>query len=262
MKKILSALLCVVMILTFVGCNSDKTCLDCDKSISNDYLFCPYCGNKQTDDNTSENASSGFKYTIYSDGKRCGIEGIGVCTDNEIIIPDKIEGCIVVTIGERAFENCTNVTSIKIPETVTSIGASAFYGCSNLKYLDLPVGITKIGNRAFQQCSSLEKIIIPDNVTSLGMCMFSGDTNLKEIQIPKQLTSIGLWAFDGCGNLEKLIIPKTVTSMDVAFLGCNKLSIYCEIEEQPEGWEYNWSCCWSHNNGTNSCTVVWGYTGD
>ena len=262
MKKMLFALLCVVILFIFVGCNTNKKCLDCDKSISNDFLFCPYCGNEQTDNNTSENVSSGFKYTIYSDGKSCGIEGIGVCTDTEIIIPNKIEGCTVVTIGERAFENCTNVTSIKIPETVTSIGASAFYGCSSLKELYLPAGITKIGDRAFQKCSSLEKLEIPDGVTSLGMCMFSGDSNLKEIQLPKQLTNIGLWAFDGCVNLEKLIIPKAVISMDVAFLGCNNLSIFCEIAEQPQGWERDWSCCWSHSNGTDNCTVVWGYKGN
>ena len=93
-------------------------------------------------------------------------------------IPATIDGKTVTSIGVFAFENCSILTSITIPEGVTSIGERAFGGCSNLTSVTIPGSVTSIGNGAFSSCQSLTSITIPDSVTSIGSWAFDGCTNL------------------------------------------------------------------------------------
>ena len=80
----------------------------------------------------------------------------------------------VNNIGERAFKECTSVTSVEIPSSVTSIGSSAFYKCSSLTSIEIPDSVTYISGYTFYSCKSLKSITIPDSVTSIGNSAFLG----------------------------------------------------------------------------------------
>jgi len=96
------------------------------------------------------------------------------------------------------FSDCTSLTEITIPDSVTSIGSGAFSGCTSLTEITIPAGVTSIGGGMFSGCTSLTKITIPDSVTSIGSGAFSR-TGLTEITIPANVKSIGDYAFD-CGG--------------------------------------------------------------
>lgn len=100
------------------------------------------------------------------------------------------------------FYCCSGLTSITIPNSVTSIGNSAFYGCSRLKSITIPDRVTNIGNSVFSSCSSLASITIPNSVTSIGLLAFSFCSSLTSISIPKNVTEIGNHAFYNCKNLQ------------------------------------------------------------
>ena len=95
-----------------------------------------------------------------------------------ITIPDS-----VTSIGDSAFSDCYSLTSITIPDSVTSIGDSAFFSCSNLTSIIIPDSVTSIRNDAFYRCYSLTSVTIPDSVTSIGRYAFSSCDSLTSITI-------------------------------------------------------------------------------
>ena len=133
----------------------------------------------------------------------------------------------VTSIGNSAFQDCTSLTEITIPKGVTSIGGSAFDGCSSLNSITIPEGVTSIGESTFSSCSSLTEITLPSTLTSIGSSAFSGCSNLTSVPLPSTLTSIGYWAFYGCSSLTSISIPKGVTSIgEGAFQGCSSLEAF------------------------------------
>ena len=130
----------------------------------------------------------------------------------------------VTSIGRYAFQWCSSLTSITIPKSVTSIGWSAFQGCSSLKSITIPEGVTSIGEHAFGGCSSLRSITIPEGVTSIEDGVFYECSSLMSITIPEGVTIIGDEAFQWCSSLTSITIPKGVTSIGwKAFQGCSSL---------------------------------------
>lgn len=109
----------------------------------------------------------------------------------------------VAQIGTYAFaynseKNGTNkLTSITIPDSVTSIGINAFY-CSGLTSIIIPNSVTSIGSQAFYYCSGLTSVTIGNGVTSIGGGAFMGCSGLTSITIPDSITSIGGDAFSIC----------------------------------------------------------------
>ena len=137
-----------------------------------------------------------------------------------INIPDS-----VTSIGDSAFRWCKTLTSINIQDSVTSIGNSAFYGCRSLSSINIPDSVTSIGNSTFLLCGSLTSINIPGSVTSIGNRAFYGCCSLTCINIPDSVTSIGNIAFIGCKSLTSINIPNSVTSIGRrAFHGCESLT--------------------------------------
>ena len=191
-----------------------------------------------------------FHHTAWYDGHPDGLLYAGKvaytykgeCPENVLIQ----EGTLGV--AGSAFENCTNLKTINIPDSVCVIGDSAFYGCTGLSTINIPDGVTVIDAHVFSGCTSLETINIPDKVTTIGYGAFYNCTNLKTINIPDEvvtiqpdafyccraltgelilpnkLTDIGYSAFNYCSGFTSVTIPDGVTKIGVyAFSGCTGL---------------------------------------
>ena len=141
----------------------------------------------------------------------------------EVVIPGEINGKKVTTIGDRAFGECTSLTSVTIPEGVTSIGDDAFELCVNLTSISLPKSLTSIGSWGFS-ATGLTSITIPENVRSIGCDAFFSCSKLKKVVLLEGITRISSRTFAMCSNLTDITIPDSVTSIDEgAFCGCDKL---------------------------------------
>ena len=164
-----------------------------------------------------------FRYGVLSDGT---VEIINYPTNATVAdIPASINGRRVTSIGEGAFECCTSLTSIAIPDSVTSIGGYAFEWCTSLTSIAIPDSVTSIGNCAFEWCKSLTSITIPDSVTEIYDHTFTSCESLTNITIPDSVTSIGNMAFERCKSLTSITIPDSVTKIGIgAFSDCTSLT--------------------------------------
>ncbi|MEG2151118.1 MAG: leucine-rich repeat domain-containing protein, partial [Bacteroidaceae bacterium] len=136
------------------------------------------------------------------------------------------------TIGNSAFNGCSGLTSITIPNSVTTIGNWAFFDCSGLTAITIGNSVTTIGNSAFNGCSRLMAITIPNSVTTIGDWAFSGCTGLTSITIPNSVTTIGNNAFDTCSGLTSITIPNSVTTIGEGVfshcIGLQEIKVYIE----------------------------------
>ncbi len=164
-----------------------------------------------------------FEYSVFDDGT---VEITGYTGSAEIVnIPEKIDGGSVTYIGNYAFNNCTSLTSVKIPNSVTSIGNGAFNNCTSLTSVKIPNSVTSIGNDAFSGCTSLTSIKIPNSVTWITGSAFYNCTSLTSITIPDSVTEIDDGAFQGCTSLTSVKIPNNVMYIgNLAFADCKSLT--------------------------------------
>jgi hypothetical protein len=131
----------------------------------------------------------------------------------------------VTSIGNRAFENCRELNSITIVGNLNSIGGGAFCGCSSLTSISLPSSVLSIGEYAFAGCSNLTNISIPNNVTSIGEYTFYNCSGLQSITLSDKLASVEMGTFSNCTSLISVSIPDKVSSIaDNAFNGCSNLT--------------------------------------
>jgi len=131
----------------------------------------------------------------------------------------------VTSIGNNAFEGCSGLTSVTIPNSVTSIGGDAFNECFGLTSVTIGNSVTSIGDQAFSRCSVLTSITIGNSVTSIGYGAFEGCSGLTSVTIPNSVTSLGNRAFNGCSSLTSVTIGSGVTSIGyAAFTGCSGLT--------------------------------------
>lgn len=143
--------------------------------------------------------------------------------DAVVNIPSEINGTPVTTIGNAAFRD-SSVTSVTIPDSVTSIDDNAFGFCSQLTNISIPNSVTYIGFSAFAHCTSLKSITLPSSLSSISEALFSGCSQLTTIHIPDSVPSIQSHAFYHCRNLETIRIPVSVTLIETdAFAGCPSL---------------------------------------
>lgn len=146
----------------------------------------------------------------------------------ELTIPSTIGGYPVTVIGEDSFSCLHNVTSITIPDTVTTISDQAF-SHSNFKYISIPDSVTTIGNEAFIKCSALTGLILPENLISIGSFAFGYCNNLTNIAIPENLTTIGLNAFKECYRLANIDVDEnnaSFCSVDGVLFNKDKTTLY------------------------------------
>ena len=176
----------------------------------------------------------GLAYKINDDGTAYAVAGIGTATDTDIVIPSTYNGLPVTYIGSYAFESCSGLTEITIPDSVTGIGECAFYYCSGLTEITIPNSVTGIGDGAFYYCSGLESITVEAGNSvyhSSGNCLIETGsktliTGCKNSEIPTDgsVTYIGSYAFESCSGLTEITIPDSVTGIgDGAFFECSGL---------------------------------------
>ena len=181
--------------------------------------------------------------TIHDSVTSIGYEAFEGCTsltDTYVNITDlaahsksnpmyKIGGSI------HLFVDGKEITELVIPDSITSIGDYAFDGCSNLTSITIPDSVTSIGDEAFSWCSSLTSVTIPDSVTSIRKKAFINCTSLTSVTIGNGVTSIGVYAFHNCSSLTSVTIGYSVTSIgDEAFYMCPSLKeVYCKPTTPP-----------------------------
>ena len=118
----------------------------------------------------------------------------------------------VTTISRYAFSDCCSLESIDIPNSVKEIGEAAFHGCTSLKTIDIPNSVTIIGKGAFSGCTSLKNVNIPNSVTEING-IFNTCISIESVDIPDSVMKIGGWTFHGCSSLRKICIPNSVTEI-------------------------------------------------
>lgn len=141
-------------------------------------------------------------------------------TAADVTIPSRYKGKPVTAINNAAFPNSA-VTSVTIPDSVTSIHDVSFFNCSQLTNISIPNSVTYIGYSAFNSCTSLKSITLPSSLSSISRALFSDCSQLTTIHIPVSVTSIGSYAFDGCPSLMTVTYPGSKTQWDDITKGSN-----------------------------------------
>lgn len=219
-------------------------------------------------------SSVGLSYIKTDDGECYIVNGIGTCTDTDIVIPSMKDGLPVKYIDDQAFRYNADLTSITIPNSIIGIGYQAFLGCSGLTSIIIPDSVVNIGIQAFSHCSGLTYIKISNSVIDINRSTFALCTSLENLIIPDSVTFIDEYAFDSCSGLTNIIIGNEVRHISYSvFSGCenfkniyykgtpmdwDKISIdnsnevllnatrYYYSEEEPTDITYNY---WHYNTG-------------
>lgn len=146
-------------------------------------------------------------------------------TNGAIVVPAALAGTPVGAIGSSAFSRCTSLTSITLPDSVTTIGLSAFNGCTALTNAVLGHGLTSLGDYAFYGCANLPSVVLPDGVTFIPRYSFAACSALTNAVLGPNVTNIGYFAFQYCSALSTISLPASLESIgEYAFDGCSSLA--------------------------------------
>ena len=221
-----------------------------------------------------KSAWSSYAGSIYTNGQNCPnttiieyttSDGNTITSSKLPIISNTYEngvGKLIVSgnlckIPTWAFSGCTSLTSVTIPDSVTTIGYQAFYGCSSLTSVTIPDSVTTIGEMTFYHCNSLSSVTIPDSVTTIEHSVFSGCTSLTSVTIPDSVTTIGENAFQDCDSLTSVTIPDSVTTIGrQAFSGCSSLTSVTIPDSVTEIENYTFYNCTSLTSVTIGDSVT------
>lgn len=170
---------------------------------------------------------SNVQYTVTSIGDHAFED----CADLEsVVLPESI-----TVLGESAFQE-SGLQTVELPTTINTIGRSAFYHCNNLKTIVIPEGVTELGPDVFRGCSSLVSVVFSENcgIEGISLWAFQNCNNLRSINLPKSLIEINKEAFSGCISLKKITLPGSLLIIgEDAFSGCialDSLIIPAEVE--------------------------------
>ena len=171
------------------------------------------------------------------------------------------EGCILESIGERAFAYCSVLKDIRLPDSITTIGVEAFLSCDQLGRFNISDNVESIGLNAFRDSRLTEVTVGEGNefYASIDGSLYTKDTHtlikhktsveVESVIIPSHVTTILSYAFDLCDTYTSVTIPNDVTTIEVyAFNRGLPFTIYCESASKPNGWASNWNI---------GCPVVW-----
>lgn len=166
-------------------------------------------------------------FTITKDNRsEVGFTGV---ENEDLVIPEKFQGSdgkyyVPVAIGELAFNQCKQLRSVVVPDTVTDIGAYAFCVCPALESVDLGDGVVTIGREAFDVAPKLVSIDIPDSCRTIEDMAFA-NSGLTAVSVPDTVTRIGTSLFYGCSSLKSAVLPGHIAAIpNSTFYGCTSLT--------------------------------------
>ena len=171
-------------------------------------------------DNNTYSGSVSIPETVTNNGTEYSVTTIGeYAFQGSAVTSVSMPECIT-SIEYDAFSECQNLESVTLPESLTTLGYSAFANCKLLKTIKIPSGVTAIPDQCFDGCSSLESVTIPEGVTAIGDYAF-GSCNLNALTLPESLDKIGGYAFTGNKSLKSVNIPAKVKTIETqAFNSC------------------------------------------
>ena len=139
--------------------------------------------------------------------------------EGTLVLPDTAK-----VIAKGAFQGCSGLVSIDVPNSVTSIGANAFKGCTGLQAIIIPEGVTSIEANTFENCTALKTITFNKKISFIGSGSFKNCTDLTYVVIPDAVTKVSASAFEGCTGLKRAYLGASITYLDSkAFLNCTSL---------------------------------------
>jgi len=178
-----------------------------------------------------KDAPTNLTYILNAEGSAYSVKALSTDISGAVVIPSTYKKIPVTAIEDKAFYECTFITSVIIPDSVTTVGKGVFYGCSNLESVRLPEGMETIASYEevdeasterstcyygfFQNCSKLKNITIPKSVKNIDNNAFYGCSLLSLVTFEgsSSLETIGEYAFRGCSSLKKISVPDSVTSL-------------------------------------------------
>ena len=230
---------------TEIGWDTYQKCTRCDEkqnytereALGHDFQddFCTRCQKQEPR----------LSYALTPDAESYMVVGRGTCKDTDIVIPSVYNGKPVTEIAEEAFKGKTDITSVKIPDSIVTIGVNAFSECFRLENVLFGDNsqLTSIGAGAFSgaidRCSALTEITIPSSVIVIGERAFMNREGLTKITIPAGVTSIGEYAFMGCIGLEKIEVEKGNTFYEgkqncLIEISTKTLILGCKMSKIPD----------------------------
>ena len=157
-------------------------------------------------------------YNINTDSLTAEVSGYVTEPTGELVIPESVmyEGavCKVTAIGSDAFNRCSGITSVVIPNSVATIGKQAFVWCTGLSSLSIPNSVTTIEYGAFDGCNGLTSLTIPNGVTTIGSYAFAKCSGLTSVVIPESVDSMGIGVFSSCSGLETISVDNNNPKYD------------------------------------------------
>jgi len=166
----------------------------------------------------------GLEFTLIN-GTEYEVSGKGQAT-GDVVIPATYRKKAVTSIGEKAFFNASDVSSVKLPDGIRSIGAFAFANCSYLEKIELPNSLTELGESAFSGCRALSgTLTLPNDITNIPKGAFAYCSSLEGVLFGEKLVSVGENAFTDCADLKSLTFPSSLKSVGgFAFAACSDIT--------------------------------------
>jgi hypothetical protein len=165
-----------------------------------------------------------FEYRLVDGGRGAEITGY-TGPGGAVTIPGAISGRPVVSVGNGSFRSCLTITSVKVPDTVITINERAFQNCPLLTSADLGRGVVSVGALSFLYCVNLTSINMPDSVRAIGDLAFLQCTRMSAVHLGSNVKAIGNYSFDGCYGLREISMPPALRSIgEGAFNQCFSLT--------------------------------------
>ena len=170
---------------------------------------------------------NGMFFSLSSNGKAT-VENNPNYYSGNVTIPEKVKyqgkEYTVNTIGEQAFVNCRDMTSVTIPNSVTSFRGWSFANCTGLTSVTIPNSVEIIGAASFSGCKNLVSITLSENLMDIREYVFRNCSSLKSLTIPNSVTMLSELTFENCTSLTSIVIPNSVTTIGKSFVGCTNLA--------------------------------------
>lgn len=189
MKKLIALLLTMIMVLSLAACGEKTPAGNAVNKLpgqSNDEPSGEQALSVESVKAAQESPAEDFEWTDEDGGAVVtGYNGNG----GVVVIPAQHDGMDVVAISDSAFANCSEITAVRLPDTVQKVGSEAFINCTGMKVFVSGASVKRLGSYAFNACINLETVILNEGLETLAEMCFGG-VELKELEIPSTVTKI------------------------------------------------------------------------